>query len=147
MISIPLTRNKSAIIDNEDLPVIGNRKWHCTANGYAAQRRGKNIVWMHRVIMDTPVGMDTDHINGDRLDNRRSNLRFATRSQNMINTSRRADNKSGHKGVTWSDRNHKWYACIRVSGKSISLGFYDSIYDASNAYKNASLKYFGDFAR
>lgn len=86
-----------------------------------------------------------DHADGDGLNNRISNLREATRSENAGNSSRRSDNVSGVKGVCL--HNGKWIAQIKVAGKNHRLGSFDSVEAAASAYKAAAVKYFGDFAR
>ena len=96
--------------------------------------------------MNPPLGMQVDHINGDRLDNRRENLRIVTNWQNQMNRGMTINNSSGYKGVRLR-RSGKWEAQIRVNKKAIFLGrFYDKL-DAAHAYDDAAKKYFGEFAR
>lgn len=92
-----------------------------------------------------PVG-DMDHINGDRADNRWSNLRRVTRRQNQMNQGIRTDNKSGCKGVSRRADTGKWHARITVEGKIILLGNYDDIEDAVKARRAAEAIHFGAFA-
>ncbi len=156
MKQIPLTKGKFALVDDEDydrLVAIG--RWHYS-NGYAARnfRRkrlsdGKMVnkgIWMHRVIMDTPDGMDTDHIDNDKLNNQRINLRICSRSENQQNTCKRSHNTSGYKGVSWSKRDKKWEAKIKFDGKSRALGNFTCKHEAARAYNAAATKYFGEFA-
>lgn len=106
-------------------------------------------IHMHRLIL----GLDSrdtrlcDHKNGNGLDNRRANLRIATTSQNLANRGKTRRNTSGYKGVMWFKRKRKWYARIRVSGKSVHLGYFDDPIDAAKAYDDAALKHFGEFAK
>ena len=90
---VPLTKNQFAIIDEEDDPWIGQYKWFCSAYGYAVRGADKGgrrtILYMHRVILGTSPGIQVDHINGNRLDNRRCNLREVTSAQNKYNMRRR----------------------------------------------------------
>ncbi len=88
-----------------------------------------------------------DHINGDRADNRISNLRLAVRSQNNANSRLRKDSTSGFKGVSFSKKMNKWYGQIRVNGKLIYLGSYRTPEEAHVAYVAAAEKHFGEFAR
>ncbi|MFA6118161.1 MAG: HNH endonuclease [Sphingomonas sp.] len=95
----------------------------------------------------TPDEVHIDHINGNGLDNRRSNLRGATQRQNLQNAGRRVDNTSGFKGVYYSQASKKWAAQIRYEGKQKYLGLFHDARDAAKAYNAAALKYFGAFAR
>jgi len=97
--------------------------------------------------MDTPKGMDTDHINGNGLDNRRSNLRVCTRAQNALNTGAYSNNKSGFKGVSLDYKYKvKWRADIQVNGKQIFLGYFDTKELAYQAYVEACTKHHKEFA-
>lgn len=101
---------------------------------------------VHRVIWEMhngpiPDGMEIDHINHDRLDNRIENLRIVSRQENSVNLSKRIDNTSGIVGVSWSKRMGKWRARISVNKKEISLGFFSDINDAGRARKNAEIYY------
>jgi hypothetical protein len=102
---------------------------------------------MHRVIAGTPEDYQTDHINGDGLDNRRSNLRDATHNQNQHNSRTPVNNTSGVKGVQWHSQRAKWHARIGVGGKSRSLGLFASLDEAKAAYEKASAELHGDFGR
>lgn len=117
---IPLTKGRFTLVDDADFEWLNQWKWYLSGNGYAT-RTSKHIR-MHRVINNTPDGYDTDHINRDKLDNRRDNLRSVTRSQNNFNSLPPKDNKSGVKGVWWSERWQLWYAQIKVNGKRYNLG-------------------------
>jgi hypothetical protein len=151
MKEIELTNGKVAIVDDEDYEWLSQWKWLCTHKGYAARcvriKNGNPItVYMHREIIGPPDGMFTDHINHDKLDNRRENLRVCTMSQNNANIPKRKNNSSGRKGVYWREDAKKWIAQISPGGTRINLGYFSDINDASCAYKNAAEKYFGDFA-
>jgi hypothetical protein len=102
---------------------------------------------MHRLIMNAPTDRQVDHVNGDRLDNRRANLRLATQRENSANTRKRSSNKSGVKGVVWDKARKKWAAYIKVNYRSIGLGRFDTIDAAAEAYATAARKHFGAFAR
>lgn len=90
---------------------------------------------------------EIDHINGIRSDNRLSNLREATPSQNQANKGMRKDNTSGAKGVTWDKSRGKWLAAIHVNGKRQGLGRYQTIGEAAAAYEAAAEINFGEFSR
>lgn len=148
MKTIPLTQNKEAIVSDRDFKELSKYKWHVTAQGYAGRGKvidGKRtVVLMHREIKQ---GKEIDHINCDRLDNRRSNLRISTRSQNMANTPIRSTNTSGYKGVSWSKSNKKWYSYICIEGKTKCIGHFTDKLEAAKAYNLEARKYFGNFAR
>lgn len=148
---IPLTQGKSAMVDDEDYDWLNQWKWHF-AQGYASRNSGsvlglRKAIRMHREILRTPKGMDTDHINGNTLDNRRKNLRICTRAQNNTNTRVRKDNTSGFRGVTWHTYTRKWEAQININGKHTHLGLFKTPEEAALAYDQEAKKHHGEFAR
>jgi len=104
------------------------------------------IAWYFLTNID-PADKHIDHINGVTYDNRASNLRLATKSQNGANSSMRKDNKSGYKGVDFYKSANKWRARIVVRGKSIHIGYFDSPELAHIAYCKRAVELFGEFAR
>ena len=119
------------------------RKGHHTFYGC----RGREPqVHMHREILQAPEGVDVDHRDGNGLNNRKSNLRLATRSQNQWNKTAYKTNTSGYKGVTWDIQKGKWRVKIAVNRRQIFLGLFDDLTEAGAAYAEAALKYHGDFA-
>ena len=146
---ISLTKGAVSRVDDADydlLTAMGN--WCLSNKGYAihytrinGQRR---VLYMHRVILSAPPDLQVDHINRDRLDNRRENLRFATRSQNQANKGRPINNSSHYKGVSWNKG--RWEARIRYAGRRINLGRYDDAYSAALAYDAASRLLYEAFA-
>jgi hypothetical protein len=106
------------------------------------------IVSLHREIMNNPDGLLVDHANGDGLDNRRTNLRLATHSQNQFNK-RKTKSKTSSRfiGVYFEKRKNRWMARIHYHGKRIWLGSFKSEFDAAKAYDAAAKKYHGEFAR
>lgn len=153
---VKLTKNQWAIIDADDACVIGKFNWHAAWNNGAQsfyayrnvrQPNGKQgRIGMHVAILNPPTGKHVDHIFSRTLDNRRSQLREATRSQNMQNRKTHRNNKCGIKGVAWQPGESRWIAKIKVEGKTIYLGRHHKIEDAANARKSAELRYFGDFS-
>ncbi len=135
------------LVDPRDHTKLAHFNWHHSHNGYYHAYIGGKKVRLHRFIMGAQQGQIVDHINGNRLDNRRCNLRFATKSQNAMNTGLRADNKSGFKGVSWDKKKELWTARIRVGSQYKFLGYFTDPADGGSAYMRAATRYFGDFAR
>jgi len=100
---------------------------------------------MHRFVVDCPRGFEVDHINGDGLDNRASNLRLCSHGQNLANM-RRNRGGSRYRGVSWHGASGKWRAQLSVDGRRMSLGVYDCEADAAIAYNAAALNRYGEFA-
>lgn len=91
-------------------------------------------------------GMTVDHRNHNTLDNRRSNLRVCTNSQNCANKKKASGKSSGYKGVTWFKRDNCWKAQIKVNYRNIHLGYFDKEADAAAAYNKSAIRIFGEFA-
>ena len=151
MKAIQLRNGGEALVDDADWPKVADYQWSWwepePGYRYAWANCGGNKAIMHRLILDAASGQQVDHINGNGLDNRRPNLRLCTVAQNQWNSRRRADNTSGFKGVYFNIRDRKWWARIRVCGKRLELGRFDSALAASRAYDEAARKYHGEFAR
>jgi len=130
------------LIDAEDFEKIKNESFCLTLKGYVYS--GKNKL-LHRMIMNAPDGMDVDHINGDKLDNRKSNLRICTRQENLMNVAKKKNNTSGFKGVCFDKQSQKFKAQIRIDGKQKFLGLFEKAEDAHEAYKKAAVKLHGEF--
>jgi len=155
---IPLSRGFSALVDDEDHEWLSRFKWSVQQPNpqrqihYAVRRqtvsRGHAIwVTMHRQILRPVGGLEVDHINRNGLDNRRCNLRLATRTQNLQNAAKHRGGTSHFKGVCWSMRHHNWRATIKASGHYIHLGYFEDEIEAAIAYDRAALAHFGEFAR
>lgn len=159
MRTIPLTKGKEALVDDEDYDYLTRWKW-CfwrggpRRTGYAVRLEcvdGKSkFIHMHRVVAERHGlkldGLQVDHIDRSGLNNQQANLRVATRSQNNANAGLRKDNTSGFKGVFWHRHTRTWQAQIRVSGRHISLGRFDDPREAARAYNDAAVKHFGEFS-
>lgn len=147
---ISLTKGKQTIVSDDDYEYLIRWKWYFK-DGYAATNmvsadRKRSTIRMHRLLLRTPPGFDTDHINGDKLDNRRENLRVATRGQNQWNR-KKQNGTSKYKGIYWNRQNCKWHVQLQVNKKKIWLGYYDNEEDAYAAYQDAAAKYHGMFTK
>jgi len=153
---ISLTKGKVVIIDNEDYEWLNQWKWcyveasRGTSDGYAYRgvwQNGKNkAILMHRLIMDVPDDLQVDHIDGNGLNNRRSNLRLATASQQAANRNRWKSPRP-FRGVRWVAKKKKWRAEISVDGKSQHIGYFHDPILAALAYDERAIERFGEFAR
>jgi hypothetical protein len=145
-----LSQGLFAVVDDQDYEWLNQWRWtaHLGPGGRVAAYRkvGQNKghmsrnLWMHRVILNAPTEAEVDHINGDSLDNRRENLRLATRAQNLRNRRTFKNSKSRYKGVVYNPLNGKWKVII-------NFGTFDSPEDAAQAYDEAIKKLFGKFAK
>lgn len=157
MAVIALTQGYLAEVDDIDFERLNQWKWHafrCASGHVYAARNSRpdasgrrTHIFMHRDIMGTPVGYDTDHADGDGLNNRRANLRIATRSQNMWNRKPNTRGRSAYKGVSWHKQHRKWIAAIQVDRKRKHLGLFDNEHEAGIAYLAAARNLHPDFHR
>lgn len=151
MKEIKLTQGRFALIDDEDYELIAKHKWYAVNyhdHYYAVMEiKGKQIK-MHRLILNAPNNTDIDHIDGDGLNNQKSNLRLCTASQNAMNAKKCVDGKSKYKGV-WICKEGKKIrirAGIRINFKLINLGSFNTETQAAKAYDEAAKIHFGEFA-
>jgi hypothetical protein len=146
---IKLTQNKFSLVDEDDFNDLNKFKWHALFDGYNyyAGRSSEYIngkrktIKMHTVIMNTPKGMEVDHIDGDGLNNTKKNLRICTHSQNSKNQGLRKNNTSGFKGVYQDKIYKKWIAKINIDGKRIHLGRFNTKEESYEKYCQACKKY------
>ena len=155
---IALGHWRYAIVDTEDLRRLSRFRW-CTSKKskksskpliYAHRNDGDKIVYMHREVLSEVLLVDAskeiDHINGNSLDNRKTNLRVCTRRQNAQNLRKGKGYSSRFKGVCWSKNTGKWRARIDHSDKQIHLGYFESESQAAKAYDEKAKELFGKFA-
>ncbi len=143
MKKIPLTRNKFALVDDDDFEWLSHYKWTYHHQGYAY--RQPNIL-MHRLIMGFPK-LKTDHKDSNRLNNQRENLRLATDFENSYNRSKLRKTSSIYKGVHWSKKSNKWLSYIKSKRKKIHIGYFDLERHAALAYDLWAKELFGQFAK
>lgn len=143
---IKLTQGKFALVDDADYEMLNKWKWCAIKSGKNFYAQRYHSIIMHREILQTPKGLETDHIDGNGLNNQRSNLRIATHSQNGKNRGKCNNNTSGFKGVSWNKKNKRWQANIKINGKRKYLGEFTSKELAHIAYCEACTKYHGEFA-
>lgn len=153
MKTIKLTQDKIAIVDNEDFESVSTCRWHAVCyRGYAyaerwtRENRSAKTELLHHFVLHVPSSQLIDHINGNGLDCRKSNLRVCTKSQNAMNRGKQANNTSGYKGVSWARHFGQWRAQIWVGRKNIFLGYFLDKLDAARAYNEAAILHHGDFA-
>lgn len=154
-VTLPLSRGLVTTVSPEDAD-LGNLKWYASSskNGFYAIRKPwhQPTTYLHRVIVERVIDRSllpdevVDHINGDPLMNTRSNLRVATRAQNMHNSKRPITNKSGYKGVHYSKKYQRWVSQIRINGSRIHVGSFDDPQSAYEAYCKVAQEHFGEFA-
>lgn len=146
--TIPLTRGLVATIDDEDFPLVSQHNWyaHRAKNGrWYARSNKKPMIFMHRLILNASSSVQVDHVDNDGLNNRRSNLRTATQSQNNANIGPKRLRKT--KGTYLDKRCGSWRAEITVNSCHYYLGSYKTESEAAIAYDRAARKYFGEYAR
>jgi len=146
MKKISLSQGKYALVDEADYGLISQYKWCISSAGYALSNTpDRKQVIMHRLIMGAPNGKEVDHIDLNRLNNSRSNLRIVSRHENNCNRRAYSNNKSGYKGVSW--KGDKWRATITVNGIHKHLGCFIDKLEAAKAYNKAALTYHKEFAK
>lgn len=147
---IKLTTGQLASVDDCDYEELSKYKWRWS-RGYAKRNEkspnDRKMIAMHRVICGTPDGMETDHIDGNKLNNTRSNLRICSHMENMRNRGRQKNNTTGFKGVYFQKSKNRFVAQINIGGKPKYLGSFQSAEEAAKAYAIAVSTHHGEFAR
>jgi hypothetical protein len=154
MNKIKLTKGKYAYVDERDFNRINQYNWHYLQGGYAARseggRKNKKMIYMHRFILDLQHGDKrvVDHMNKDKLDNRRSNLRICTQKENGRNSSKPKTRKftSKYKGVYFDKERKKWIAKLKVNYRNVWIGRFDTEKEAAKAYNTQARIIFREFA-
>lgn len=150
MKKLHLTQGKVALVDDEDFEWLSRWKWSYNQNGYAIRnskvRKKQTRHYLHREILQADRSQRVDHIDGDPLNNQRSNLRICSQAENVQNSRIRSDNKSGFKGVSFHARSGKWQASICTKGSRNHLGLFNTVEEAADAYLEASKLHHGEFS-
>jgi hypothetical protein len=149
---IPLSKGKFALVDDDVFNIVNKYKWTYTEPGYAYRHDYssgiRKRIYMHRFILDI---QDTkkvvDHINGNKLDNTKINLRVCTHKENIRNSGLYSDNTSGYKGVSFDKNRNKWISYISVDRKFKYLGRFNCKHVAGAAHNKAAISLYGDFAK
>lgn len=151
--AIPLTQGLYTLVDSADYNQLVQWKWHATKGGntyYAKRNIGKwpnqITILMHQAIVNTPKDKEIDHANHNGLDNRRSNLRICSHSQNLCNQMPTTGCTSHYKGVYWHKNENNWMARIAFRGQRLYLGSFDIEIEAAKAYDKKAKELFGEFA-
>ena len=142
-----LLDGRKFICDKDDHDKIKETYWNINRYGYVVTAKPVNgSIFLHRLLLNCESGEFVDHIDGDKLNNRKRNLRICTKSQNSQNRHTTPYNKCGKVGVTYRKNKNKYEAYIMVDGKNKYLGIFDDVDDAINARIDAERKYYGEFA-
>lgn len=147
---IYLTKDKQCLVDKEDYDMLVKYRWSYGTHGYAHSRINKHkpLQLMHRLILNIKDrNVIVDHIDGNKLNNKKENLRICSRAENIRHRSNLTKtNKSGKVGVCFSKKNQKWKAYIQINKKMKTLGSFNNIEDAIKVRIEAEKKYFGEFS-
>lgn len=142
---IPLKGDKVAVVDDDDYEFVNGFRWYLN-KGYAQSYAKGRLYKMHRLVMVVKRGQHIDHINHDKLDNRKENLRLCSRAQNNRNLLRRKDNTSGYKNVYRDLSTGHWRPYIYVDGKPIYFGSFKEKRHAAIAHAIFVEHFHGEFA-
>ena len=139
------------LVDDDDYEKLSAYSWSFAGAGYICRRKWvgekKRVFYIHREITKCPVEMEVDHIDGNKLNNQKSNLRVCTHRENQTNMKLAKDSTSGFKGVSRDKNRNKWRAYITTHGRFINLGSFDTKKEAARAYNEKAYELFGEFAK
>jgi len=149
MKKIKLTQGQYTIVDNSDFKRLSAFKWRFSEYAIRSIKSGptQKTITLHSEVLKPKQGFTIDHINGNRLDNRKRNLRHVTFSQNCQNSKLRRHNTSGYRGVSWHKNSEQWVARIIYQGRTYHCGMFKSIIDAAKSYNKMAKKLYGKYAK
>jgi hypothetical protein len=141
------------LVDDDDWEYLNEFSWYISHTGYSYTgiwmkfKQTTKQVKMERFIMRVPKGFIIDHINGNRCDNRKENLRLVTKQENNINRCKRSGCPTTYKGLTWIAKERRWKVRVKLDGKEYYVGRFVNEIDAAHAYDFKALELFGEIAR
>ncbi len=141
---MPLGNGRFTLVDSDVAPALLERRWSLGSTGYAVTGTARSPMPMHRLLL--PTALQVDHANGDKLDNRLTNLRPATMTQQRHNQPIRRDATSGFKGVTFQRHSGRWRARLKVDGVEVMSSNHATAEEAAHAYDAAAREFCGSFA-
>jgi hypothetical protein len=130
-VSIPLGRGLFSAIDSEDAPKVLGHGWHLSKHGYACSRVFGRLMKMHQIIMEVYSGKEVDHIDRDKLNNRKSNLRIVDHASNTRNSGLKRHNTTGYVGVSFNKRTGKYCSYIDFNSRRVSIGLFPTALEAA----------------
>lgn len=138
--------NKYFLMDKEDMWLLKECCWHINGGGYPSGiYKGEKL--LHRIVLNAPSNMLSDHKNGNRYDCRKANLRLCNKQENNTNRCKSSRNTSGYKGISWNKSRSMWEVHIGYDGKKYNLGYFDNIEEAIEVRKQAEIKHHKNFSR
>lgn len=147
---LPINSQVTAIVDDDMFDYLSQFKWRIDRNGYILRGTRKNghykNIWMHQEVISVQEGFKADHIDRNKYNNTRKNLREATPQQNRMNQPAREKGVSQYKGVSWHKRVKRWVANLGAKGHKKHLGCFDTEIEAAKAYDKRAKELFGEFA-
>lgn len=135
------------LFDMKDAELVSSRGWHLSKRGYIAGKENRRERPLHKLMIHVDSSYDIDHINGDKLDCRRSNLRVCSHQHNCFNQRKRTNNTSGYTGVSYAKNIGKYESYIHRDGHKHNLGYYDTAEEAALVRDEAAVRYFGEYCR
>lgn len=154
--AMKLNNGAECVVDDADCAFLMQWVWQIDSKGYAVRtvhlgkvdgNHRKTSIKMHRLLTAAPSGYQVDHVNGDKLDNRKKNLRICTNSQNQMNGASYRGSSSKFRGVSYRKRDKLWVAQIQKDKKKHHIGQFECEKDAALAYNAKAKHLFGEFVR